>query len=141
MPPKTIYPRTHDDPRKYQGDPALAAIRKIQSDIRARSPLAPRPYATADVQSDNDLDVFKEEKPEGPPQRPPIQALIDALDEFDNRPLSKLEYGSKEYKKSALNDARNAVNCPICHGRYSNVYRDKMAEHIGQHPEVKEYYR
>jgi hypothetical protein len=49
------------------------------------------PYATADVQSDNDLDIFNEkQKQPQVPQRPPITALTNALDEFAKKPIRQL---------------------------------------------------
>lgn len=73
------------------------------------------------------------------PERPPITALADALDEFDTKPIRQLQHGSKEYMR-AMRDPKNSVRCPLCRS-YSTLHRDKMAAHLGQHPEVERYYR
>jgi hypothetical protein len=140
FPPKTIRAVDPSTSGRRTDDPVLAEIRRIQTEKRARQPINMTPYATADVQSYNDLDIFNEkQKQPQVPQRPPITALTNALDEFAKKPIRQLQFGSEEYKR-ALRDPKNSVKCPLCRS-YSTLNRNKMAAHIGQHPEVERYYR
>jgi hypothetical protein len=147
MPPKTIHPRVNDDPRRYSDDPALADIRKIQSEIRARKPLAIRsPYVDVDDDSDDDLARYRGGEKEEPqvPQRPPITAIIQALESFADKPLAKMgprTKGNTEAYKQALSDFRNLVNCPMPNCSGGGVTQTALLDHLREkHREIMEYH-
>jgi hypothetical protein len=142
MAPKTIYPRTNDDPRRNSGDPALADIRKIQTELRARKPIrTTSSYVTPDFESDNDLDVFKEKEEEPQvPQRPPIQALLDAMEEFDKKPLASMDRRDSTKYEKAMQDPKNWVHCPMDGCSKQFVWQSALLDHLREkHPDIVRY--
>jgi hypothetical protein len=142
MPPKTIHPRTNDDPRQFAGDPAVADIRKIQTELRARKPLVPRPYWDVEDERDDDLARYNE-KPQVPevPSRPPIQALIDAMAEFDKKPLASMDRRKDATKyERALHDPKNWVSCPMDGCNKQFTWPSALIDHLHEkHPEILGY--
>jgi hypothetical protein len=141
MPPKTIYPRVNDDARRYSGDPALADIRKIQSEIRSRKPLATRsPYVDVDDDRDDDLARYRGEKEEPQvPQRPPMQALLEAMEEFDKKPLAQMDNRDPMYER-AMNNPKNWVHCPMPNCGRAAAFQWALLDHLREkHPEIVRY--
>jgi hypothetical protein len=149
MPPKTFIPRHDDGSSRSSGDPIRSYLHNFALEKKSRLPVTTSPYVDVNDESDDDLHRYRSEKEqeEQPqvPQRPPITALIQALDSFADKPLAKLGPRTRENTeafKREMSDIRNLVRCPMPNCGGGATTETVLIDHWRKkHPEVLQYDR